>query len=170
MSIHELNAENGILVSFQNWRILNRFSPHRHEASWCPSTRSRPPAGFRRTTRSAPSRPSASPKSCRTSTSPAPKSSLDDLAGQFTSRVHRLSDRIDELEEQLGDRIDEKNDRIDHLDETVATKAEPESVKSDLGNQIEETHGVTIRTVVGAVAAMGATLPIVIPLAIFLMG
>jgi predicted transcriptional regulator len=79
-------------------------------------------------------------------------------------------DDLDDLEERLTSRIDRLSDRIDRLDEKVATKEELKAVKSDLGKQIEETHSATIRTVVGAVAAVGAILAVVIPLAIYLMG
>jgi len=114
----------------------------------------------------------------------ATKDDLDDLEGRLTERIDevetRLGDRIDQTNdridqtndriEQTNDRIDSLGDRIDRLDEKMATKAELTSVKSDLGKQIEKTHSATIRTLVGAVAAVGAILAVVIPLAIYWIG
>jgi len=107
----------------------------------------------------------------------ATKEDLDALEDRLTSRIDHLGDRIDEVEERLSDRIDETNGRIDRLggridrlDEKMVTKAELETVKSELSQQIEENQSETIRTVVGAIAAVGAILAVVIPLTIYLMG
>jgi len=52
----------------------------------------------------------------------------------------------------------------------MVTKEELETVKSELSQQIEENQSETIRTAVGAVAAVGAVLAVEIPLAFYLMG
>ena len=125
----------------------------------------------------------------------ATKDDLDNLEGRLTGRIDEvetrlgdridhLDERIDEVEKHLGDRIDQTNDRIDQtndqidslgdrigrLGEKAVTKAQLGSVKSDLGKQIEETRSAMIRTVVGAVAAMGAVLAVVVSLVIYVTG
>lgn len=57
-----------------------------------------------------------------------------------------------------------------HVEEKVPTKAELEAVEARLGKKIEEKHSATIRIVVASVAAVGAVLAVVIPLAIYLIG
>jgi len=98
----------------------------------------------------------------------ATKEDLDALGDRLTSRFDHLGDRIDEVEERLSDRIDETNGRIDRLNEKMVTKEELETVKSELSQQIEENQSETIRTAVGAVAAVGAVLAVEIPLAFYL--
>ncbi|PSQ70129.1 MAG: hypothetical protein BRD31_04320 [Bacteroidetes bacterium QH_2_64_26] len=109
---------------------------------------------------------------------------IDQVETRLGDRIDHLDEHIDEVEKHLGDRIDQTNDRINQtndqidslgdrigrLDEKAVTKAQLESVKSDLGKQIEETRSAMIRIVVGAVASMGAVLAVVISLAIYATG
>lgn len=114
----------------------------------------------------------------------ATKEDLDDLEERLTNRIDLLGDRIDETNSRLARFREEVDGRFDRLDGKVATqsdlkavksdvkavKSDVKAVKSDLGQKIEEKHSATIRTVVGTVAAVGAVLAVVIPLAIHLMG
>lgn len=93
-----------------------------------------------------------------------------------TEQAERIAEILSDLDvasatkEDLDDLEKRLTRRINRLEKKMATEEQLKTVKSDLGKQIEETHSATIRTVVGSVAAVGAVLAVVIPLAIYLLG
>jgi hypothetical protein len=75
-----------------------------------------------------------------------------DVDDQVATRgdVERLDERIEEVEDRLTQRIELSEER--------------------LGQKVEGVRSELTRTVVASVAAVGAVLAVVIPLAIYLMG
>jgi len=88
---------------------------------------------------------------------------LREEGGFSEEQADAIVDLFRDADEEVATRSD-----IEELDERLTQRIELSEER--LGQKVEKKHATTVRTIVASVAAVGAVLAVVIPLAIYLMG